>query len=113
LAIQKWPDFYKPIGKTRGATHSGWIDFTLGLGIPGLLLVLVPLGASFWRALRKEGFWYSYIAWTAPTIILAYTVTEVSSDHFIELLFFMSAIFCGMTLKANDNALSEPGVPAH
>ena len=110
LAIEKWPNFYKPVGKTRGATHSGWIDFTLGLGIPGLLLVLVPLGASFWRALHKEGFWYTYIVWTAPTITLIYATTEVSSDHFIELLFFMIAVFCGMTLKPNDNALLSSGI---
>lgn len=110
LAIEKWPNFQKPIGKTRGATHSGWIDFTLGLGIPGLLLVLTPLGASFWRALRKEGFWYAYIAWTVPTITLIYAITEVSSDHFIELLFFMVAVFCGMTLKPNDNALLSSGI---
>ena len=109
LAIEKWPDFYKPIGKMRGATHSGWIDFTLGLGIPGLLLVLVPLGASFWRALHREGFWYTYIAWTVPVITLTYTITEVSSDHFIELLFFMAAVFCGMTLKPYDNASQGSG----
>lgn len=99
LAIKKWTDFSKPDGKTRGATHSGWIDFTLGLGIPGLLLVLIPLTISFLRASRMKGFWPDYIVWTVPTIIFAYSITEVSSDHFIELLFFLSAFFCGMTIK--------------
>lgn len=99
LAIEKWHNFHKANGKTKGATHSAWIDFTLGLGIPGLLLVLIPLWLSFWRALHMKGFWPSYIVWTVPVIFIGYTITEVSSDHFIELLFFITAFFCGVTAK--------------
>lgn len=109
LAIKKWTDFSKPNGKTRGATHSGWIDFTLGLGVPGLLLVLIPLTISFFRALRMKGFWPAYIVWTVPTILFAYLITEVSSDHFIELLFFMTAFFCGITIKK----ITPPEVTPH
>jgi len=101
LAIKKWTNFYKPDGKTRGATHSGWLDFTLGLGLPGLLLVATPLCTSFWRSFHRKSLWNSYIAWTVPIIVFAYSITEVSSDHFIELLFFMTALFVGMTLTPN------------
>ena len=98
LAVTKWPDFHKPIGNLRGATHSGWLDFALGLGIPGLLLVLIPLFISWYRSLFQEGLWFSYAAWTIPVISFAYLTTEVAGGHFTELLFFMTAFFCGLTL---------------
>ena len=99
LALEKWPDFYKPNGKLKGATHSGWLDFALGLGIPGLLLVLIPLGVSWYRSLHQQGLWFSYAAWTIPIMFLAFLTTEVAGEHFTEVLFFMTAFFCGLTLK--------------
>lgn len=99
LAETKWRDFVKPKGKMRGATHSGWLDLTLGVGLPGLLLIVMPVAESFRRALGASNLWLRYVVWTAPTLVFAYTITEVSSDHFIELLFFVVAFLCGLTLK--------------
>jgi hypothetical protein len=102
LAGAKYPDFSKPIGGTRGATHSAWMDFALAVGIPGLLLVLIPLWASWYRSLFQKGLWASYASWTIPVMSLAYLITEANEAHFIELLFFMTAFFCGLTLKTVD-----------
>jgi len=99
LALAKWPDFYKPVGNLKGATHSGWLDFALGVGVPGLLLVLIPLFVSWYRSLFQEGLWFSYAAWTIPIMSFAYLTTEVAGEHFTELLFFMTAFFCGVTLQ--------------
>ena len=99
LAAIKYPDFYKPVGNTRGATHSGWLDFALGLGIPGLLLVLVPLFAAWYRSLHQKGLWFSYASWTIPIMSFAYLTTEVAESHYVEMLFFMTAFFCGLTLQ--------------
>jgi hypothetical protein len=102
LALQKWSDFQKPDGKNRGATHSGWLDFALGFGLPGLLLVCIPLGVSYFRARKRSDFWSTYAVWAIPVIAVSYLITEVCTDHFIELLFFMAALFSGLTLqKAN------------
>lgn len=102
LALQKWSDFHKPDGKNRGATHSGWLDFALGFGLPGLFLVWIPLGVSYLRARKRSDFWSSYAVWAIPVIGISYLTTEVCTDHFIELLFFMAALFSGLTLqKAN------------
>ena len=106
LALAKWPDFYKPVGNLRGATHSAWMDFALGLGIPGLLLVLIPLWASWYRSLSQEGIWFSYTAWTVPIFSFAYLITEANGAHFTELLFFMVAFFCGITLRKPNPNLS-------
>ena len=99
LAAIKYPDFSKPVGITRGATHSGWLDFTLGMGIPGLLLVLAPLFAAWYRSLYQNGLWFSYASWTIPIMSFTYLTTEVAVSHYIELLFFMTAFFCGITLR--------------
>lgn len=106
LAIQKWHDFHKPDGNNRGATHSGWLDFALGFGVPGLLLVGVPLTASFLRARKRTDFWSSYTVWTIPLIAVSYLTTEVCTGHFIELLFFLTALFNGLTLP-NDRESSD------
>lgn len=98
LALKKWPDFYKPVGKLKGATHSGWLDLTLGIGIPGILLIFICLLTAWWRARRQTGLWYSYTLWTIPLLMLTYLISEVSDNHFLELLFFMTAFFCGLTL---------------
>lgn len=99
LALKKWPDFYPPNGKTRGATHSGWMDMALGVGIPGILLIIIPLAISWLRSLFQKGLWFSYASWTIPLMTFAYLITEVAGAHFTELLFFMTAFFCGLTLQ--------------
>lgn len=104
LAIKKWNDFHKPDGSNRGATHSGWLDFALGFGLPGLLMVGIPLAASYARARKIEGFWSTYATWTIPVIAISYLITEVCTGHFIELLFFMCTWFCGLTLKPKNSA---------
>lgn len=95
LAQAKWPDFKTPnaSGKTKGATHSGWVDFTLGLGIPGLLLVMIPLLVSVVRSFRYSGYWSDYVRWCGVVIAVAYLTSEAATDHFVELLFFMLAWF--------------------
>ena len=99
LALAKWPEFYKPVGNLRGATHSGWLDMALGVGIPGILLIWIPLFAAWYRSLFQEGLWFSYVSWTIPIMGFAYLTTEVAGQHFTELLFFMTAFFCGLTLR--------------
>lgn len=100
LAREKWPDFYPPQGKNRGATHSGWIDLTLGIGIPGLLLLWIPLLTATRRAVHQTGFWFQYIVLTTPVLMFIYMITEVSTGHYIEFLLFFVALACGLTLKS-------------
>lgn len=99
LALDKWPDFYKPVGKYRHASHSGWLDFTLGFGVPGLLLVLLPMWVSYRRAARHAEFWFVFVRWSFPVMVMVYTVTEVCTGHFIEFLFFYVALISGITAK--------------
>lgn len=99
MALERWSDFYPPIGTLRGMTHSGWMDLALGIGIPGLLLILIPLGVSWYRSLKMNSLWGSYASWGIPIFTLTYLTTEVTgAHHFIELMVFMTALFVGITL---------------
>lgn len=95
LAQAKWPEFKTPnaSGKTKGATHSGWVDFTLGLGVPGLLLVIIPLLVSTVRSFGYSSYWSDCVGWCGVVIVIAYFTSEAAADHFIELLFFLIAWF--------------------
>lgn len=109
LAIQKWSDFHRPDGINRGSTHSGWLDFALGLGIPGLLLVCIPLAVSYWRARKRSDLWSTYAVWTIPVIAFTYLITEVCTGHFIELLFFLTALFTSLTIRKAPSATAAHG----
>lgn len=112
MALEKWSDFYQPIGTLRGMTHSGWMDLALGIGIPGLLLILIPLAASWCRSLRMESLWGAYTSWAVPIFTLTYLTTEVTgAHHFIELLMFMTAFFIGITMNASPNLSRKLGQP--
>ena len=100
LRLKKWPESLKPDGRTKGATHSGLIDFTLGMGLPGILMVLIPILVAFYRGKRTIGFWSEYVAATVPWLIIVYFISEVSITNFIELLFFITTFFSGITLVA-------------
>jgi hypothetical protein len=96
LAKEKWPDFYSKEGDHMVATHSGWMDLTLGLGIPATLLVFLSLLNSSRNALKKAGpggFWSKYSMLMPPFFLLSFLTVEVSYDIFFELLFFYCAIF--------------------
>jgi hypothetical protein len=97
LAKQKWPEFYSRENDHMVATHSGWTDLTLALGLPALLLVQYSLWRSFFRARRLPGYWHRYIRWTVPTIAFAYLTVEVSYDVFFELLFLYLGFFAELT----------------
>lgn len=93
LAIKKWIDFKKPDGTTRGATHSAWIDITLGVGVPGLLLVISCMLIIF-HSLRKDFSTFGKFGkCTLPVIFILFLVTEIASDVYIEFLFFYILFF--------------------
>ena len=79
-------------------THSGWMDYALGLGIPGLLLTWLAMGLVAYRSLGvlSQGTVHAPLAlgalWILAGIWVLWWPTEVSEREFIEYLFFMIAI---------------------
>jgi tetrahydromethanopterin S-methyltransferase subunit F len=108
LSQSKSPDFYRPGMEFRGATHSGWLDLALGVGIPGILIIWIPLFMAWYRSLWLQGFWFSYTSWTIPIMGLAYLISEANGEHFIELLFYFVAFFSSLTANSSSKSLEVP-----
>ena len=79
-------------------THSGWLDYALGLGLPGLLLTWLAMGLIVWKSLSalRQGPGAALTALATPWILggiwVLWWSTEVSEREFIEYLFFMIAL---------------------
>ena len=96
-------------------THSGWLDFSLGLGLPGLFLTWQAMGLVAWRsigAIRQKAISAPLAfasIWILGGIWVLWWPTEVSEREFIEYLFFMIALLGSAMMPKHSQAplLSE------
>ncbi|QWE06925.1 O-antigen ligase family protein [Polynucleobacter sp. JS-JIR-5-A7] len=94
-------------GSTADHTHSGWVDFTLGVGIPGLALFLSAIALALLNAHQiissKKYFnphqilWVYCSIWAIGGITMAWIFLEVSEKEYIEHLIFMVCLFAAGT----------------
>lgn len=98
LALKKWPEFRPPIGNFRGATHSGWLDFTLGAGVPGTLFLLTSIVSSWYYTKRGSSIWQYFVQLSAPLMVLAFTIAE-AEGHYFELLIFFTSFYAGIAIS--------------
>lgn len=70
------------------SSHSGWIDFGLAFGIPGLTLIFGSLASIIFLALKSNSANALPVIWVTSSLLLTFTVAETSSKHSIEILFF-------------------------
>lgn len=98
-------------------SHSGWIDLTLGLGVPGLILILSNMFILiFW--LNKFALMHnitydrfrSMIFWTLCSSLIMWSTAEVSQKIYLDELIFYIALGSGFiianNLKSNYGILS-------
>lgn len=86
-------------GATPYATHSGWIDLTLSLGIPALLLMWGILASIFYFSAKAEGPFRITVPIMAGMIFLLYLVGELNGKHAVEILFYWFAILSALQLS--------------
>jgi len=90
---------------TLAFTHSGWIDFTLGEGVPGTLFVWLAMLFTLIIAKKNNTVWGSVTYWVLPTIFFYWMIGELSNKHYVEFLFFIIAFFIGINILSNKNPL--------
>ena len=86
-------------------SHSGWIDLTLAIGIPGFLLILLSMLSSFYWALKSRTEVASVSVWWLLAIALYWLIAELATNkHFVEMLIFM-LVFIGAanSFSANES----------
>ena len=94
LTKKKWPD------SLLRQSHSGWLDLALGIGIPGILLVLSALLLTMVRLARGSAkntppdqslFWTSSTLWVLWALLLLWCTSEISFKvPLVALLFWVS-----------------------
>lgn len=94
------------------ASHSGWLDFALGLGIPGLLLIWSAIATAIVYSHKQITAWSYATRWILVGLFLIWLVAEVDSSHFIETLFYLIALLSAgnipiITNGRNDNHTIE------
>jgi hypothetical protein len=97
-AREKWPD------SKLLQSHSGWLDLTLGIGLPGVALIL--LAGIF--ALKNiycanAGFWRGISSWLLLSITLLMVTTEVSQEIYVDALIFLILWVGAMGLRSHSD----------
>ena len=74
------------------STHSAWVEIGLAFGYLGLFLLLGALVFLGYLALSSQSNFQSTVFIFSVGLICLYTVGEISSQHAIEMLFFLIAL---------------------
>ena len=105
LAKLRWPD------SKLLQSHSGWIDLTLGIGLPGILLLMSSLLLTMvnLNALSnsKMGSFFSGarpIWWILLALALIWCTTEISQKVYLDMLLFWLGLGGGYVLGVNDGS---------
>ena len=84
-------DYFKIYHEHTGQVHSGWIDFGLGFGLPGLGLLLLALVCILYFGFRQKG----ELSWVAIMICLMLLpfgfIAEISYKQYFEATLFFIA----------------------
>jgi len=94
-----WPD------SKLHQSHSGWIDLTLGIGVPGVALIL---GAILVLLLQLSSVnpvfgvfpWVKACQWGLFCLVLMWCTTEISQKVYLDSLLFWIAFAAGINFKS-------------
>lgn len=93
LGMKVWPQ------AKLHQSHSGWLDFTLGMGIPGALLLL-GAGVLAWAQTNKTQVpWGTLGWWGLSSLLLLLCTTELSQKVYIDALIFLTAMVAALNIN--------------
>ena len=91
LSKAKWP------GSHLGLTHSGWLDFSLGYGMIGGVLLLLASAGVWVSGFYFSDQWRTAVLWGFGSLNVVFLLKEISYDivvnAFIFLILFMAALY--------------------
>jgi O-Antigen ligase len=101
LGAKVWPE------AKLHQSHSGWLDFTLGLGLPGLFLLL-GAGVLAWHQALSSSGWAKIIGgWGLASILLMMFTTELSQKVYIDAMIFMIGLVGSLNLKERGDSFNH------
>ena len=97
LVNQKWPE--SSVHLTHA--HSGWLDLALGLGLPGIALVLIALILALKLTRDLTAPWKNLGRWVLVSTLLLWCTTEVSNNGNFDPLLFWIVLTASLALRVN------------
>ena len=97
LVNKKWPE--SSVRLTHA--HSGWLDLALGLGLPGITLVLGALALALKSARDTAEPWKNLGIWVLLSTLLLWCTTEVSNNGNFDPLLFWVILTASLALRVN------------
>ncbi|WP_215352406.1 O-antigen ligase family protein [Polynucleobacter sp. MWH-P3-07-1] len=97
IGKEVWPD------SCLTQSHSGWLDLTLGIGIPGMLLIFGAIFTCLKGLLELKpsevdhfGQWRLMALWTLMSFVLIWCTAEISQKVFFDEMMFFIALSGGL-----------------
>jgi len=92
-------------------THSGWIDFGLAFGIPGLLILLLTFASIIYKGCVRGDQFGLIGVWLILGFMPLGIIAEINYKHNFEILLFFIAFAAASTIgirskKSKDDVLS-------
>lgn len=88
-------------------SHSGWLDLTLGIGIPGVTLVLLAVYLAINQVKTQKTSWSTFGFYYLLAYILLWVTTEVSQRVYFDSFIFSIALVAGLSLNHNQGSKSN------
>jgi hypothetical protein len=94
LGRLRWPD-----ASCLHQSHSAWLDFSLGYGIPGAALLLLAAILTWAYSKNTQQPWNCIGRWVLGSMILLLITTEISSEVFINAFIFLIVMANTLSLQ--------------
>lgn len=95
LGVQHWPE-----ATCLHQSHSAWLDFALGYGILGVLLLLLAAVCAWFFSLSSPAPWSMIGRWALGSTMLVLFTAEVSTEIFINAFIFLIVWSSALSLGA-------------
>jgi hypothetical protein len=103
LTHQSFPELLKlkdieivcPMSSTCG-THSGWVDFGLAYGVPGILSLTLAIAFGLCAGLRIRDSYAVLACWIFLVALFAPLFQEIAMKHLFEIWLFIIAFASGL-----------------
>jgi len=80
-------------------SHSGWMDLTLGIGIPGVTLLLVSAIVAMLNARYASSPWNTFGVWSLLSVVLLFLTTEVGQKNYVDTFIWLTVMVGGLGFK--------------
>lgn len=84
-------------------THSGWVDFGLAYGIPGILSLTLAIVFGLYAGLRIRDSYAVLACWIFLVALFAPLFQEIAMKHLFEIWLFIIAFASGLVTNTKDS----------